>query len=47
MVKNTSAWMKNWKKNIDRPPASWELRSMAEVAQPPPLLSVPHVRVEP
>ena len=29
MVKNTPAWMKNWKKNMDRPPASWELRSMA------------------
>ncbi|MGO8981739.1 MAG: hypothetical protein ACLQER_21075 [Streptosporangiaceae bacterium] len=28
MVKNTPAWMKNWKKNIDRPPASCELRSM-------------------
>jgi hypothetical protein len=28
-LKNTPAWMKNWKKNIARPPARWELRSMA------------------
>ena len=28
MVKNTPAWMRNWKKNMDRPPTSWPLRSM-------------------
>jgi hypothetical protein len=28
MVQNTPAWMRNWKENMDRPPASWELRSM-------------------
>ncbi len=28
MVKNTPAWIRNWKKNMDSPPASCLLRSI-------------------
>lgn len=48
-VKNTPAWMKNWKKNIVRPPASWELRSMAgrTSGSPPRSLRCPSQRKNP